>query len=63
MSKRIRLTVEYNGPEGESTYAAILRDTIEGDDVFGTTLVSEVELLTDEGSQVIPATPLCASPL
>ena len=48
MSKRIRLTVEYNGPEGESTYAAILRDTIESDDVFGTTLVSEVELLTDE---------------
>ena len=59
MSKRIRFTVEWDGPEGEATQAAVIADTIESDDAFGLTRVSEVEFLTDKGSQTIP----CDSPL
>ena len=63
MSKRIRLTVEWDGPECEATQALIISDTIESDDDFGQTRVSEVEFLTNEGSQTTPGPPICESPL
>ena len=60
--KRIRLTVDWDGPEAESTRAAVLTDEIESGDAFGDVRVSEVELVTDGGSQAIPVPRPIANP-
>ena len=54
MTKRIRLTVEWDGATSERAYGAMLKDDIEdGDETKGTRVV-EVEHLTSYGYTPTP---------
>jgi hypothetical protein len=48
--KRIRMTVEWDGAASEDVWANVLREEIEDADVSGTTCVTEIEHLTNEGT-------------
>jgi hypothetical protein len=55
-TKRIRLTVEWDGTSSERSWARVLRDIVEESDVSRRTRVTMIELQTNYGTT--PESPL-----